>query len=86
MNDEPLSLLHGAPLRLITPGWMAESCMKWLTDLAVQENEARGYYMETAYRYPGEAPWIMECSGQTAACVRKPADPLPASVHGARRV
>jgi sulfite oxidase len=54
MNDEPLSLLHGAPLRLITPGWMAESCMKWLTDLTVQEDEAQGYYMETAYRYPSE--------------------------------
>ncbi len=54
MNDEPLSLLHGAPLRLITPGWMAESCMKWLTDLTVQEDEAKGYYMETAYRYPSE--------------------------------
>lgn len=54
MNDEPLSLLHGAPLRLITPGWMAESSMKWLTDLTVQEDEAQGYYMETAYRYPSE--------------------------------
>lgn len=54
MNDEPLSLLHGAPLRLITPGWMAESCTKWLTVLTVQEDEAQGYYMETAYRYPKE--------------------------------
>lgn len=54
MNGEPLSLLHGAPLRLITPGWMAESCMKWLTDLTVQEDESKGYYMETAYRYPKE--------------------------------
>lgn len=52
MNDEPLPLLHGAPLRLITPGWMAESCTKWLTDLTVQEDEAQGYFMETAYRYP----------------------------------
>ena len=54
MNDEPLLLLHGAPLRVITPGWMAESCMKWLTDLTVQEDEAQGYYMKTAYRYPKE--------------------------------
>ena len=54
MNDEPLEWLHGAPLRLIAPGWMAESCMKWLTDLTVQEQEAQGYYMETAYRYPSE--------------------------------
>jgi DMSO/TMAO reductase YedYZ molybdopterin-dependent catalytic subunit len=52
MNGEPLPLLHGAPLRLITPGWMADSCVKWLTDITVQEHEATGYYMETAYRYP----------------------------------
>jgi len=44
MNDEPLPPLHGAPMRVITPGWMGESCMKWLTDLTVQEDEAQGYY------------------------------------------
>lgn len=54
MNDEPLPLLHGAPLRVIAPGWMAESCMKWLKELPVQEDEAQGYYMETVYRYPSE--------------------------------
>jgi DMSO/TMAO reductase YedYZ molybdopterin-dependent catalytic subunit len=52
MNGEPLPLLHGAPLRLITPGWMGEACVKWLTDLTLQEEEAKGFYMETAYRYP----------------------------------
>ncbi len=52
MNGRPLPLLHGAPLRVVTPGWMAESCLKWLTDISVQENEAQGYYMQTAYRMP----------------------------------
>lgn len=52
MNGEPLPLLHGAPLRLIAPGWMADACIKWLTDLALAETEAPGYYMQTAYRYP----------------------------------
>ncbi len=52
MNGRPLPLLHGAPLRVITPGWMAESCIKWLTDITVQENETQGYYMQTAYRFP----------------------------------
>lgn len=52
MNGAPLPLLHGAPLRLITPGWMGESCIKWLTDLTLAAEEAKGYYMETAYRYP----------------------------------
>lgn len=52
MNGEPLPLLHGAPLRLIAPGWMADACVKWLTDLTLSETEAPGYYMQTAYRYP----------------------------------
>jgi len=52
MNDRPLPLLHGAPLRVITPGWMGASCVKWLTDITVRQNEAPGYYMQTAYRYP----------------------------------
>lgn len=52
MNGRPLPLLHGAPLRVITPGWMADSCTKWLTEITVQAEEAKGYYMQTAYRVP----------------------------------
>lgn len=52
MNGQPLPLLHGAPLRVVTPGWMADSCVKWLTDITVREDEAAGYYMQTAYRVP----------------------------------
>lgn len=52
MNGRPLPLLHGAPLRVVTPGWMADSSIKWLTDITVQQDEAQGYFMQTAYRYP----------------------------------
>jgi DMSO/TMAO reductase YedYZ molybdopterin-dependent catalytic subunit len=52
MNGRPLPLLHGAPLRVITPGWMAESCMKWLTEITVRADESPGYYMQQAYRMP----------------------------------
>jgi DMSO/TMAO reductase YedYZ molybdopterin-dependent catalytic subunit len=52
MNDRPLPPLHGAPLRVITPGWMADSCIKWLTEITVSQDEAQGYYMQTAYRHP----------------------------------
>ena len=52
MNEEPLPILHGAPLRLIVPGWAGDTCVKWLTHLTVQEDEADGFYMQTAYRMP----------------------------------
>lgn len=52
MNGEPLTLAHGAPLRLIVPGWSGNHWVKWLTDIHVQEDEVGGYFMKTAYRLP----------------------------------
>ena len=45
---------------MTAPGWMADSCIKWLTDITVRQDEAQGYYIQTAYRHstrpvtPGE--------------------------------
>ncbi len=52
MNGEPLSQLHGAPARLIVPGWAGDHWMKWVTRLSPQPEPQKGFYMETAYRYP----------------------------------
>ena len=52
MNGEPLSLAHGAPLRLVVPGWAGDHWVKWLTHLRVQREEAEGFFMQTAYRLP----------------------------------
>ncbi len=54
MNGEPLTLAHGAPLRLVVPGWAGDHWVKWLTKIAVQKEEAKGFFMETAYRMPTE--------------------------------
>lgn len=52
MNGEPLSLAHGAPMRLVVPGWAGDHWVKWLTRLRVQREEAEGFFMQTAYRMP----------------------------------
>jgi DMSO/TMAO reductase YedYZ molybdopterin-dependent catalytic subunit len=52
MNGEPLALLHGAPARLVVPGWAGDHWMKWLERLTVQAEPQKGFYMETAYKYP----------------------------------
>jgi DMSO/TMAO reductase YedYZ molybdopterin-dependent catalytic subunit len=52
MNGEPLTLAHGAPLRLIVPGWAGDHWIKWLTHVGLQKEEADGFYMQTAYKYP----------------------------------
>ena len=52
MNDEPLPVMHGAPIRLVVPGWAGDHWMKWLVRLSPQVEQQKGFYMETAYRYP----------------------------------
>ncbi|MGH9369578.1 MAG: sulfite oxidase [Thermoanaerobaculia bacterium] len=52
MNGAPLPALHGAPARLVVPGWAGEHWMKWLMRLSPQPEPQTGFYMETAYRFP----------------------------------
>jgi sulfite oxidase len=52
MNGEALPVTHGAPLRLVVPGWAGDHWMKWLVRLSPQPESQKGFYMETAYRYP----------------------------------
>jgi sulfite oxidase len=54
MNGEPLSLAHGAPFRLVVPGWAGDHWVKWLTELRVEKDEPEGFYYQTAYRMPTE--------------------------------
>ncbi|MGE5414951.1 MAG: sulfite oxidase [Syntrophomonadaceae bacterium] len=52
MNGEPLPPLHGAPARLVVPGWAGDHWMKWLVRLSPQPSPQTGFYMDVAYRYP----------------------------------
>jgi DMSO/TMAO reductase YedYZ molybdopterin-dependent catalytic subunit len=54
MNGKPLETTHGAPLRLVVPGWAGDHWMKWLMRLSPQPEPQKGFYMETAYRYPNK--------------------------------
>lgn len=52
MNDLPLTPNHGAPVRLIIPGWYGAACIKWVNRITfVQENaEATSQMKEYAIR------------------------------------
>jgi sulfite oxidase len=52
MNGEPLPAIHGAPARLVVPGWSGNHWMKWLARLSVRAQERDGFFMEQEYRYP----------------------------------
>ncbi|MDB5219020.1 MAG: hypothetical protein JWO86_6947 [Myxococcaceae bacterium] len=52
MNGEDLTLQHGAPLRLVVPGWAGDHWVKWLVGIRPQAKEAEGFFMQVAYRMP----------------------------------
>lgn len=53
MNGEPLSALHGFPLRLIVPGYPASASQKYLTRIWIRDREHDGAKMTgNSYRVP----------------------------------
>jgi DMSO/TMAO reductase YedYZ molybdopterin-dependent catalytic subunit len=60
MNGRPLEPQHGAPLRLLVPGWYGMTSVKWLTRIEAVTEPFEGYQQAVSYRYqrdeddPGE--------------------------------
>jgi len=51
MDGEPLSAEHGAPVRLIVPGWYGMASVKWLVALEVRTTPFDGYFQSKRYVY-----------------------------------
>jgi DMSO/TMAO reductase YedYZ molybdopterin-dependent catalytic subunit len=49
MNGQPLTLAHGAPVRLVVPGYYAMASIKWLTSAQYSVNPSSGYYQVEDY-------------------------------------
>ena len=49
MNGEPLEKGHGAPLRLIVPGWFGIAWVKWLTRIEVLDRRYMSKFMARDY-------------------------------------
>jgi DMSO/TMAO reductase YedYZ molybdopterin-dependent catalytic subunit len=53
LNGEPIPLIHGAPVRLVTPGWAGSLSQKWLTRIWIRDRPHDGQGMGgTSYRVP----------------------------------
>jgi sulfite oxidase len=50
MNGEPLSLVHGAPLRVVVPGYIGARSVKWLERIEVRCTPWPGHFQQVAYR------------------------------------
>jgi len=83
MNGEDLTLEHGAPLRLVVPGWAGNHWVKWLTHVSASSEPARGFFMDEVYRLPmGGSPDRIDGGSEPAAAI--PIKSLIASPeHGA---
>jgi sulfane dehydrogenase subunit SoxC len=55
MNGQPLPPQHGAPLRLLVPGWYGMAQVKWLTRIEVLDRPFDGFQNATAYRLKVDA-------------------------------
>ena len=55
MNGTPLPPQHGAPLRLVVPGWYGMAQVKWLTRIDVSTEPFTGFQNATAYRLKVDA-------------------------------
>lgn len=60
MNGQPLLPQHGAPLRLIVPGWYGMASVKWLNRITAMTERYQGFQQVETYRFrqaadePGE--------------------------------
>ena len=50
MNGAPLVPVHGAPLRVVVPGYIGARSVKWLERIELRATPWDGYYQKVAYR------------------------------------
>jgi sulfite oxidase len=50
MNGEPLAPVHGAPLRVVVPGYIGARSVKWLERIEVRSKPWHGYFQHVVYR------------------------------------
>jgi DMSO/TMAO reductase YedYZ molybdopterin-dependent catalytic subunit len=65
MNEAPLPMLNGFPLRLVVPGWFGTYWVKSLNQINVLNAKFSGFWMDKAYRIPAN-PDAAEVPGKLA--------------------
>ena len=76
MNGEPLAPVHGAPLRVVVPGYIGARSVKWLTRIEVRTRPWRGYYQHVVYRLLPEDGTVGPGEGMPLGLVALNADVL----------
>ena len=59
MNDHPLPAVHGAPVRVVVPGYIGARSVKWVDRISPQAQPSENFFQSVAYRMlaPGVDPY-----------------------------
>jgi sulfite oxidase len=71
MNGVPLPAIHGAPVRVVVPGYIGARSVKWVQRITVQEHPSDNYFQATDYRL---------LPAQIDPATARPGDGLPLGV------
>lgn len=91
MNGEPLPHWHGAPARLVVPGWTATYWVKHLASISILPAAFDGYWMKSAYRlpraaFPGAAAFASQASESTTPITSMVVNSLVTNMVSGQRV
>ncbi len=78
MNGEPLPRGHGYPVRALIPGHWGEINVKWITEIEVLEEEAKGYWEKRGWHGTGPVNTVAKLHA-----VNRPGDATDGSSAGA---
>lgn len=88
MNGEALPPVHGAPLRVVVPGYLGARSVKWVRRINVQKEASTNYYQAHAYKifpshiHAGNVDWqgglmLGEMSVNAAICAPEAGATVP---------
>ena len=76
MNGAPLEPVHGAPLRVVVPGYIGARSVKWVERIELRSRPWQGYYQHVVYRLLPEDGTVGPGNGMPLGLVALNADVL----------